>query len=100
MGIAPYRPPSHRFATGICQALRPSRCSMTAALQEAVRANSLQAQRMLEWVTEHLDLDSGPQAWDELLIGATKRFPKRRWPCLTVRKLPQLEGSGALEGEM
>ena len=72
----------------------------SAALQEAVRANSLQAQRMLEWVTEHLDLDSGPQAWDELLIGATKRFPKRRWPCLTVRKLPQLEGSGALEGEM
>ena len=65
-----------------------------AALQEAVRANSPQAQRMLEWVTE------GPQAWDELLIGATERFPKRRWHCLTVRKLPQLEGSGALDGEM
>ena len=46
----------------------------SAALQEAVRANSPQAQRMLEWVTEHLDLDSGPQAWDELLIGATERF--------------------------
>ena len=29
---------------------------------------------MLEWVTEHLDLDSGPQAWDELLIGATEHF--------------------------
>ena len=47
---------------------------------------------MLEWVTEHLDLDSGPQAWDELLIDATN--------CLTVRKLPQLEGSGVLAGEM
>ena len=29
---------------------------------------------MLEWVTEHLDLDSGPKAWDELLISATERF--------------------------
>ena len=29
---------------------------------------------MLDWVTEHLDLDSSPQAWDELLIGATERF--------------------------
>ena len=46
----------------------------SAALQEAIPANSPQAQRMLEWVTEHLDLDSGPQAWDELLSGATERF--------------------------
>ena len=91
MGTAPYRPPSHRFATGICQALKPLQHD-SAALQEALRANSPQAQRMLEWVTEHLDLDSGPQAWDELLIDATN--------CLTVRKLPQLEGSGVLAGEM
>ena len=33
----------------------------SAALQEAIPANSPQAQRMLEWVTEHLDLDSGPR---------------------------------------
>ena len=46
----------------------------SAALQEAVRANSPQAQRVLAWGTEHLDLDSRPQAWDELLIGATERF--------------------------
>ena len=29
---------------------------------------------MLEWVTERLDLGSSPQAWDELLSGATERF--------------------------
>ena len=40
------------------------------ALQEAVRSNSPQAQRMLAWVQEHLDVASGPQAWDALLNGA------------------------------
>ena len=39
------------------------------------------------------------QAWEELLIGATKRFfPKS---AVALPDCPeQLEGSGALEGEM
>ena len=41
---------------------------------------------MLEWVTEHLDLDSGPQAWDELLIGATERFFPKTAVALPARR--------------
>ena len=49
----------------------------SAALQDAVRTGSQQAQQMLAWVQEHLEVTSSPQEWDELLIGATERlFPK------------------------
>eukprot|EP00439_Symbiodinium_sp_Y106_P009955 s3684_g1.t1 len=68
----------------------------SAALQKAVRANSPQPQRMLDWVTEHLDLDSSPQAWDELLIGATERSMPQLEPAKLARHIASIKPGKAV----